>query len=219
MFTAEVYTQHRGSGASRADRTIAIALLISAGPLSAISGLGHSAALAVIANATRASVLATEVGDPSLGQRQLVVLQAANTLLPGSLGPLWRRESEDLDLRFEMLHVSGRAFEWTREDERTFSMRSLEDPFLSRAMESLYRTPGDSLELGQRWLSESCVVEAIALEPDGGLRAIRVRFDRSLDAPELRFLIEREGRLSVIAPPKIGESITVERPLVGTFGP
>jgi hypothetical protein len=118
MFIAEVWAQQRIGRASRFDGALAMTLLILAGPLSAIATLGHSAAISMTARETNSSVLRTDVGDPSLGHRRLILMQAANSLLPGSLGPVWRRESTDLALRLETLHTAARAFEWKREGER-----------------------------------------------------------------------------------------------------
>jgi hypothetical protein len=138
-------------------------------------------------------------------------MQSGNSLLPASLGPVWRRESRDLNLRLENLHTAGRAFEWTRESDRVSTLRSLEEPFLTDSLETMYLSPGTSFEVGQRWHSESFEIEATALDADGGLRTLRLRFNGSIDAADLRFLVERDGRLVAIEPPAVGESKIVER--------
>jgi hypothetical protein len=51
-------------------------------------------------------------------------------MVPFALANTWGFESDDEDLEFHLLQVGRRGLRWSRTEERTFEIESLDEPFL-----------------------------------------------------------------------------------------
>lgn len=190
-------------------RVAAGALLLVAGPLSAVGLVGQVGFLVGMAKDLRDATLSADVGPAELGHREVFVLQAHNAFVPFVIHTTWGIENDDHDLTFRVLQGGRRGIEWTREDERSCTFTALgERPFLDDPFEYVYRSHELDAVPGTIWQVEVFQVEAVDVD-ERGLRSIRVRFDESLDTPRYRFLVDRDGRLTSIAPPAVGETIVV----------
>lgn len=192
------------------DRGLARALVVTAGVLSAGFSLLQSAAVAGMARDSRDAVLGLEAVVRGGTPRELILLQAANAFVPFSAAGTWAAERHDPETRIRVLQMGRRALAWTREDDRTFLLRSLDEPFLTHLMEGVFLSSAASPVAGTTWRTPAFVAEAV--EVDGaGLRAVRFRLHRSLDDPGVRFLVERDGQLAALPPPAPGETVTLPR--------
>jgi len=205
-----ITTVRRDSRASRRDRSVALGLVASAGLLGATFTLVQSLTMAQTAADTRATARSADVGPEALGARDVLLLQAENAFVPFTVGTAWALEPGDPELRIRVLQMGRRGFDWVREDDLTFVLRSRDEPFLTHPMEGVFMAPGHAPPLGTRWRTPAFTAEAAEVDAEG-LRAVRFRMQRSLDDPRIRFLVERQGVLVSIAPPKLGETIVVPR--------
>jgi hypothetical protein len=197
------------SGAGRGERAAALTLLVMAGPLSALAGLGQNLTQARISRELRESVLSTEVGSPSEGRRELVVLQASSGMLAFVLPATWAVESPDRELWFHLVQLGRRGLECTRHDERSLLVRSTGEPFLTGVFERVYRPGLELPPAGARFQGRIFEVEVVESGARGP-QALMLRFDRSLDAPELHLLADRDGRLARVPTPSVGGSLRLE---------
>jgi hypothetical protein len=194
---------------TRSRQLLAWTLLVLAGPVSAVGTLIQGTAIAAISRSLRRQVLAVDVGPPHQGVIDAVLLQAGDPMLPFVLGPTWWGETGRTDVRFTILQMDRRGLVWTRVDERTMVLRSTGTPLLTGLFESVYRSDRQPPQPGELLRSTILAVEPLQDEGDG-LRSIRVRLDRSLDDPGLRFLAPGEGgRLVPLEPPAPGETLVL----------
>jgi len=153
--------------------------------------------------------VSADVGPPSLGWRDALVLQGQSLLIPFSIASTWAVESDDQQVRFWPIQCGRRGLEWTRTGDRTLRLRSLDAPFLDTPFEIVYLTDRTPPRVGDVW--RTGLFEARALEVDeGGLRTVELTLDRSLDDPSLRFLVPDGGRLVHVPPPAPGETRRIE---------
>ena len=131
--------------------------------------------------------------------------------MPFVIASTWGVERpDDRDLQFWLLQTGRRGLDWRREDERTFTLKSRDLPFLDLMFERVYRTRGDRVREGQTWHTALFDVEAAEVDAEG-LRTLRVRFARSPADSQVRFLVDRGGRLSAVPPPAVGETLVLEQ--------
>jgi len=196
-----------GTGAWRREKALAWALVVVAGVLSGANAAAQSISLTMISRQLRERVLATDVG-PTVGRRlDAVVLQAADSMLPFLLTSTWWGEANRRDVRFSIFQMGRRGLEWTRESDRTCTLRSTGAPFLTGLFETVFRSGPRMPPVGQRFISPLFTAEVIE-GGRAGPRALRLDFHRSLDAPDLRFLVpDKSGRLRPIAAPPVGTTI------------
>jgi len=196
--------------AGRLDRGVAWGLLGTTGWLSAGFAVVQSASVAGMMREARAASIAAEVGPRGSGPREVLVLQSATALVPFALGATLAAETGDLALRVRVLQMGRRGLNWTREDERTFLIESLDEPFLTHIMEGVFLAGEPPPAEGTTWRTPLFVAEAAKVDA-GELRAIRFRLNRPIHDPGLRFLADRDGRLVAVEPPAVGETIRIPR--------
>ena len=191
---------------------------IASGAVLAASTLGsagflfiQASGLTVGSNYLRETALATEVGSPDVGHRDLYVLQAESQIQAFSLHSTWSYETNDDDLTFWNLQLGRRALRWTRAGPNSFELESLGEPFLTGLFERVYLVGPPRFEVGHRWQSDQFVVEALAVDLCGPTR-LRFELAHDLEATNVSFLRPIEGTLHPIAPPAIGESIELPAP-------
>lgn len=210
LYLGAVLGRQGRSSTTSPERFGARSLLFCAGPLCALFAFAQSAGISAVARDLLRRNLDTEVGSPALGRREIVVLQSASALIPFTLPATWSVESEDRSLRFWIFQMGRRGLEWTREDERSMVVRSLDEPFLTHLFERVYRSIPPP-RAGARFANELFELEVLESEREGP-RALRLVFSLPLDAPRLIFLADREGVLRAIPPPAIGETKLVPPP-------
>jgi hypothetical protein len=172
-----------------------------------VQGIGLSAGAAFL----RESVPRTDVGAPDLGHRDIFVLQTESQFQAFTLHSMWSFYSADHELTFWNLQHGRRALRWTRVDERTFDLETLDQPFFSGAFETVYMTRPSTFEVGDTWSTPKFEVEALEVF-DGRPVRLRFRIDGALDEKTVRFVRPEGGKLARILVPPIGESITLEAP-------
>ncbi|MHC4698582.1 MAG: hypothetical protein ACYTFA_17765, partial [Planctomycetota bacterium] len=200
--------------AARSARIVAAAILTTAGLLSGVSTIVQGFTIKHLATEVRRTTLSADVGSRELGQREVFVLQSSYALVTFNTHPTWAIESADHNVRFWPMQTGRRGVRWTRVDQRTFDLESLDKPFLTGLFESVFLTtrtpkPGDTFQ------TALFNVEVIDVD-DTGLRRFRVYCPDSLDSSHYRFLVPRAGRLTAIPAPAIGESVVL-RPVVPPY--
>lgn len=195
----------------RGTRVIAALVLVStvllSGPLLLLRGVGMQQPIEF----ARSTILEAEVGPKELGTREAILLQSPTTLIGLHPIAVWIVEGGAEDpVRFWSMQLGRRGVRWTRLDERTFELESLDEPFLDGVLEAVYLTEAGGIEVGKRWETPLFEVEAVEVE-GGALRRFRVRMAEGLEEPRYRFLTWREGRMRRVAPPGIGESVELAR--------
>lgn len=192
---------------SRLRRAGASALALSATLGSGLYLLVQNAdTLPGMARHVRTKALATDVGPPALGAREVLVLQTENQMQAFTLSATWLVEGGDPNVRFWILQSGPRAVRWTRTGERSFELETLGRPFLDGPFERVYLSDAAVPEPGTRWKTELFEVEALTSD-EHGLRRVRVTLARSLDDAGLRFVRPIEGVLTAIAPPALGATL------------
>ena len=206
LYLVDAWDRRRAS--SIGARALAGFVLLAALPCSALSLLAGGIGLTRDAAAVDRAVLESDVGPRELGPREAIVLQPPDAIY--ALAPLawWRAKSDDRDVRFWTIQMGRRGLAWTGVDERTFDLASTSEPFLAHPFEPVFLSTTATPAVGTRW--RTALFEATALRTrspaeGGGLDAIRLRFDRPIDDPRLRFLAWDGARMSSVAPPRPGE--------------
>jgi len=199
-----------GPGQTRGSRRAGIALVASAGVASAFFVLVQELAIGQMSRDLRATILAADVGPTEVGRRDLFVLQADNALIPISMASTLAIEAGDENLRVWLMQTGRRALEWKRVDERTFELASRDHPFLTDMFEIVYLAEPVDPVVGATWDTELFTVTALEFDDEGGLLRFRWQFADDLDPVRSRFLVPRDGRLTAIEPPAVGETLTLE---------
>jgi len=201
------------SGAGRPLRVGAAVLLLSAGVLGPVVVGVVAAAMPGMSDRLRAAILATEVGPPGRGVVDAVVLQSGTTLMAFSLAPTWAVETGRTDVRFTFVQYAGEPLVWTRDGPRSCTLRSIGGPLLGSPFEQVFRSRPEPPGPGERL--RGVAVDVTPLEVDGdGLRAIRLELRRSLDHPDVRFLVpDANGLLRPHRVPAPGETVILPRPV------
>ena len=191
-------------------RVLAIVILGYAGGLPAWKLMEGWADYARTAKQRRQIITAADVGSPDLGQREAFILQSPYT--GAALVPIatWRVETDDAMVRFWPMQMERRALRWTRLDERTFELESLDGPFLTRSLEKLFLADRSPRPANAGWTTALFTVHTEGYDAQG-LHSFRVHCPESLDHPSYRFLTFRERSFVALPPPAVGQSVTLER--------
>ena len=199
-------------GRRRLARLVVTSAILLSAPALLVRGLSLYGPIALARNAILEAEVETGGGVPC----EAVILQSPTELACLHPVSIWAVENGNADVRFWPLQGGRRALRWTRIDERTFELESLDAPFLTGLLEEVFLSDTTPPPLGQRWTTSLFTAEAVAVD-EAGLRRVRFTMPRALEAPELCFLTWREGRWRRIGPPEVGESIelaTVPAPLL-----
>ncbi len=106
------------------------------------------------------------------------------------------------------MQFGRRGVRWTRIDDNTFDLESLNAPFLTSMFARVFRSTAEPARPGDRFATP--VFEVTIQDVDEtGLRRFRVRCLESIDSAHYRFLSFRDGRLKHTPPPAIGESLEI----------
>lgn len=197
-------TLPRAAGRPWFERSAAALLLFLAGPLEAAACVSQVVALRDAAVATREKVVGAQVGDPSLGRRTVVLVQSDDPLVPFGFASTWAFATRDLDVRVDVLQTGGRGLRWTREDDRTLVVEATDRPFVTDPLETVYRSREMTPPVGTIGSASAFSAEVLGVDPAGGVRRVRFRFDESIDPERTRFLVARGGRYVRVAPPAPG---------------
>ena len=208
MFLSATVFQKAALWRPRLSRTLGWAVLLSAGPLSAVSVPVQGFVLTRLTGEVRQTIVTAQVPPPNHRQREVFVLQSPSMLVPLPMGQTWVIETDDRLARFWPMQSGRRGLRWTRLDERTFELESLDQPFLANIMEKVFLSGRSAPIPGAKWETALFTVEAVETGPDG-LRRFRVRCPDSLDAPGYRFLVSPDGRLEAIPPPQVGQAVLI----------
>ena len=191
-------------------RWLAAVLFVHVVPFSAPAKVGQVFVTAAIAEDIRRTALGADIGPAELGPREAFVLQARNAFVPFAIQTTYAFESDDPDVTFRTIQAGRRGLVWTREDERTCTFEALgERAFVDDPFEIVYLSGELDTTPGTIWDEGTFTVESVAAD-ERGLRTIRVRFDASLDTPQYRFLVHRDGALRAVDPPAVGETLRLE---------
>jgi hypothetical protein len=185
----------------------AVLVALAAVPASGLMLLARAASLGPIMRRLEAPVLEAEVGEQP---RDLVVLNYPTPLAGFNPGTVWHFRTGE-ERRFFSMQMGRRGLGWTRVDERTFDLTSLDEPFLQAFFEPLFLSSRAPPAPGTRWTAAAFEVEALEVD-DEGLRTIRVRWNGPLEESDggPRFLAWRDDRLRALAPPAPGDRVQVE---------
>ena len=206
-----IYAAWRDAAASgrRLSRTVAILLCLSAGLLSALQTLWEGTALGVYTvDRIRRTIATAEVGPVGAGVRDVFPLQVPNEQVGLLMTFGYWAETGDRDVRFWPMQYGRRSIEWTRVDDRTFTLRTLDHPFGLGPIETVFLSDLTPPAPGTTWPMPGFSVTAVDSDRDG-LKTIQVRLDEPMDSPRYRFLAPDNGRLISLPPPAVGESIVL----------
>jgi hypothetical protein len=110
--------------------------------------------------------------------------------------------------RLRVLSMAPQAVALGRPEPSVLTLEVLDLPRRDNPFERLYRPPDDPLLTGARVVLPDVTARVERAEAGVFLRT-RFEFQRDLDAPGTCLLVKRGGRLRVLPPPRVGESITL----------
>ncbi|UJR82922.1 hypothetical protein [Sandaracinus amylolyticus] len=111
--------------------------------------------------------------------------------------------------RFRVLAPAPHDLRVERTNERTMTIASLVRPRRENVFEQVFRSQEHALHEGDTVVAEEMTVRVLEMDPEGPA-SFEVALDRSLDDERVCLIVWRDGALRRIAPPAIGESLTVE---------
>lgn len=203
----------RRAGGSVAPRRHIIASLITVGVfvVSPITLLFEGTALHYLAAQSREALVTADLGDPSLGRREVFLLQSSNDLETALASSVWAVERGETNVRGWPMQLGGRGLRWTRIDERTFDLETLGESFLTRMFEKVFLTSNNPPPVARKWRTALFTVEAMDSGPEG-LKRFRVTCPVMLEDRRYRFLmIDGGGRLIPVSPPTVGKSLDIPK--------
>jgi hypothetical protein len=206
IFIHRAAFEKAGPGRPRLSRAVGITLFVTACVLSALNVAVSSRFGANMAGRLRDTVLTAEVPPEGPPYREVFILQPPDQAVSLGLLWTWTIETGDRTARFWPMQAGTRGLRWTRTDERTFELETLDRPFLTCLMERVFVVSRRPPTPGTKWRTALFEVEAVESGPEG-LRSFRVICPESLDAPHYVFLVTRETKLVAVPPPHVGETI------------
>jgi hypothetical protein len=144
--------------------------------------------------------------DEAVAEQSMVFVNPPMALMIGFVRVIGAIEGRPYPKRVRVLSSSGAATELTRIDERTLVVRP-EGGFLSRILDSGFRSKDDPFTLGQRIELPEVTVEITAPTDDGRPAEVTYHFKVPLEHGSLRWLYWNGERYAPFTPPDIGESI------------
>lgn len=182
-------------------------LLFGALPLSAFGLLGRLDVLRQMAVEAR---FVAETLAPEEGTRHVWMLQGPNGLALLSLSATWPLVGGEGPLGVHNLQLGPRALVLQRLSGTEFEVRSADEPFLARPMESVFLSASATAGSVRQW--RGALFEATALEEtDGFPAALRVRFDASPESLGVALFRADEFGSHGLAWPQPGQSVHLVR--------
>ena len=207
LFLAAVWRRIAARPLPRPSRFIRSLVIYGVFVVSPISLLGVGASIHYLAGEAREALLTVDLGDQTLGRREIFILQAPNDLVTAWALPIWAVERGERNVRCWPMQLGGRRLRWTRVDERTFDIQTLDEPFFTHALETVFLTSFDPPPVGATWRTALLTVESMDSGPSG-LRRFRVRCPDILGDPRYRFFaVDRSHRFQLVSPPAVGETM------------
>jgi hypothetical protein len=143
-------------------------------------------------------------GDPL--SRHVFLLNTPSSVLALNILSTWTVIHDDPGIFITYLQMARRKVEWRREGERS-AMLIFGEPFLlEHQYELVFHTENHPPPPGTKYQMAHFVATVVETG-DRGIRTVRLDFTRSLDDPSYHFLAWKDGKLSRITPPAIGETL------------
>ncbi len=170
----------------------------------------------MMAATDRALILNADIDRAAPAPRSVFIVNCPSSLLALSLSATWGVTYNDLDTYVFPLQMGRRAVRWNRDGPNSMTLTSRGAPFTDHRLERIFCTSTRAPGPGTVFRGPEFEATVLVTEP-AGFHAVRFEFKRNLDDPSYRFLAWREGRMTAIRPPAIGQ--TVELPEVPSLSP
>jgi hypothetical protein len=220
LFLEDLLTGRPAPGIAWKARNAVAFLLLLCGPVMAAPMTWFRGnAFYRMAAADREVIERTELPRGKEGPVQVFLLNPPSSVLALTMLPTWTVLHQDPGPSFYSLQMARRPWKWRREGERSLIVTFGSPPLLTHRYERLFRTSLEPPKIGE--VFETAAFRATVLETsEGGVRRVRLDFERELDNPHYHFLIWRDEELQRISPPRPGEvaSFAAAVPL-GGFAP
>ncbi|HSW46148.1 MAG TPA: hypothetical protein VLM89_11325 [Phycisphaerae bacterium] len=189
--------------------------LVNSVPLTLVKG----EAVRDLARLDESIVRTAPVTTPASGPAKVVLLNSPSSLLSLMFGPMRMVLGAPDRIQAFPMQLGRRPLSWRRDGDRTMTLTSLAEPLLASRFEDLFRSPHARLAPGRTYRTSDFKAVIMAIE-DGGVRTVRIEFDRSLDDPGYQFLAWQGDRLVRVSPPPIGQAVELPAaPKLRPFAP
>jgi hypothetical protein len=172
-----------------------------------------------LASADRLNIAQAQIPRGNHSARYIFLLNVPSSVLAMTMLPTWTVIHDDPGIFITYLQMARRKVAWKRDSETSMVLTFGEPLLLEHQYERLFHTgrlPPPAVTQYQTAQFTAKVIET----GDRGIRSARLEFLRSLDDPAYIFLAWKDGRLSRIAPPAIGETLHIPHPVPTTrFAP
>ncbi|AKF04483.1 ArnT family glycosyltransferase [Sandaracinus amylolyticus] len=203
-------SRERRGAARHALAGLAIAIAIAHVGLGSLVRLTVPFAFAAVAEAERR--LATEGESGGCTSSGLVYLiNGADAVLSVYAAPsiaYYSPQAVGPDARFRVLASAPHDLQVERTGERTMTVASAVRPRGENIFEQVFRSHEHPLREGDTVVAEEMTIRVLEMDPEGPA-SFEVELDRSLDDERVCLIVWRDGALRRIAPPGVGESLTV----------
>jgi len=144
-----------------------------------------------------------------VAERTLVLVNPPADPFAAYLPLYWQTRGQPRPREFLWLAIGDSALRVTRVDARTLLIRP-SSGYLSTASQTMLRSVSRAFHVGDRVHLRAAIFEISAITSDGRPAEVRVRFERSLDDPELLLYRWHRNGYVPLAPLLPGHSITLE---------
>ncbi|MBW2090582.1 MAG: hypothetical protein JRI34_00465 [Deltaproteobacteria bacterium] len=165
-----------------------------------------------IAAADRENIANAEIPLGNSPERCVFLLNSPSSALAMTIMPAWTVIHDDPGIYITYLQMARREVEWRRESETSCVLTFGEPLLLEHQYELLFETKRQAPPPGTHYRTAHFTATILESE-DKGIRAVRLGFFRSLDDPTYHFLAWKDGRLSRVTPPAVGEALTFAKAL------
>jgi hypothetical protein len=155
---------------------------------------------------TTAWVLAAELDPRAVADQRVYVISADEFTTTFFFAYTWWYSGRPLPRSFVPLSVAPHALDVERSGERELLLRTLGGGFLASVPETHFRSAARPLGLNAAIELDGVRVE-VARTIKGQPQTLRLRFDRSLDDPQLVLLFAGERGLVRVRPPALGQML------------
>lgn len=170
---------------------------------------GLAAQAAVLYQARAWDALARTV-DVGTSEEDLVIITAPDHVVAVYLPLIVHHLGRPLSRGWRVLSLAPFDHRVTRIDSNTLDLEVVGGAMMGTVFELLYRSESDRLLPGMA-LDRGVLKAEILAGNEDGPTLVRFIFDRDLDDSSLRLAVWRNGTLARIAPPAIGETLTIPK--------